>query len=114
MGAACAAPEVKEDEMTIDDFLWRDEIVDKLAAKHSVEAWEVEEVFDNSPHIRFRQRGNRPGEDLYSASAQTNAGRYLIVYFIYKPPHENRPSRQAFIVSARDMTDQERKQHERK
>ena len=99
--------------MTIDDFLWRDKIIDKLAVKHGVEPWEVEEVFDNTPHIRFRQRGNRAGEDLYSASGQTNAGRYLIVYFIYKPPREDRPLRQGFIVSARDMTDQERKRHER-
>jgi len=100
--------------MNIEDFLWRDEIIEKLTVKHGVEPWEVESVFDDNPYIRFRQRGNREGEDLYSAAGQTEAGRYLIVYFIHKLPREDHPFRQAFIVSARDMTNQERKQHERK
>lgn len=100
--------------MTIKDFLWRSEIIEKLAVKHAVEPWEVESVFEDSPNIRFRQRGNREGEDLYSAAGQTDAGRYLIVYFIHKLPREDHPDRQAFIVSARDMTNQERKQYERK
>lgn len=103
--------------MTIRDFLWRSEIIEKLVVKHGVEPWEVESVFEDSedgPTIRFRQRGNREGEDLYSAAGQTDAGRYLIVYFIHKLPREDHPHRQAFIVSARDMTNQERKQHERR
>ena len=100
--------------MRIEEFLWQKEIVEKLNWKHNVETWEVEEIFDSSPRIRFRQRGSRAGEDLYSASGQTDAGRYLIAYFIYKPPREDRPLRQAFVVSARDMTDQERKQYEHK
>jgi len=99
--------------MEIEDFLWNEEVVDKLAVKHGVETWEVEEVFDNGPHIRFRQRGRRAGEDLYAALGQTDAGRYLIVFFIHKPAQAGRPLSQAFIVSARDMADKERKQYER-
>jgi len=99
--------------MTIRDFLWLDEIVDKIAVKHGVETWEVEEIFTDSPHIRFRQQGNRPGEDVYTAMGQTDAGRYLFVVFIYKPPHPDRPFSQALVVSARDMAEKERKQYER-
>lgn len=99
--------------MTIKDFLWRSEVIEKLAVKHGVDQWEVESVFEDDPNIRLRQRGNREGEDLYSAAGQTDAGRYLIVYFIHKLPREGYPLRQAFIVSARDMTDQERKRYER-
>ena len=76
--------------MRIDVYLWNPDIVDKLAVKHNVETWEVEEVFEEAfeeePLIRFREKGRRDGEHLYSALGQTSAGRYLIVYFIYKPP----------------------------
>ena len=43
------------------------------------------------------------GEDLYAALGRTESGRYLIVFFIYKLSGE------AFILSARDMDDKERK-----
>ena len=100
--------------MRIDDFLWLEEIEEKLAVKHGVEAWEVEEVFQNTPRFRFRERGQREGEDLYIALEQTDAGRYLIVLFIHKPLTEDRPLNQALVISARDMTDKERRQYERK
>lgn len=100
--------------MRIDKLRWDDPIIEKLSAKHNVEIWEVEDIFRNIPKFRFKARGHRAGEDLYSASGQTDDGRYLIVYFIYKPPHESRRLREGLIVSARDMTKQERKQYERK
>ncbi len=100
--------------MQIDNLRWDDLIIDKLSAKHNVEVWEVEDIFRNTPKFRFQARGHRTGEDLYSASGRTDDGRYLVVYFIYKPPHENRPLREGLIVSARDMTKQERKQYDRK
>ena len=43
------------------------------------------------------QKGHVPGEDLYAACGQTNSGRYLIIFFIYKPSHKT------LIISARDM-----------
>ncbi len=100
--------------MRIKDFLWLDEIVEKIAVKHDVETWEAEEIFTDSPRIRFRQKGNRPGEDVYTAMGQTDAGRYLFVVFIHKPPSQERPSSQALVVSARDMEEKEKKQYERK
>jgi hypothetical protein len=46
--------------MEIRDFLWFDEIVDKLARKHGVEVSEVEEIFEGGPRLRFVENGNRP------------------------------------------------------
>lgn len=94
--------------MTIDDFLWLPDIVDKLAVKHDVTEQEAEEIFFNQPRYRRVERGHRPGEDVYSAWGQTNAGRYLVVFFISKPANT------ALILSARDMDDKERKRYERK
>jgi uncharacterized DUF497 family protein len=94
--------------MVIDDFLWLPDIVDKLAAKHSVTTEEAEDVFFGRPRFRFVERGHRPGEDVYMAWGQTDAGRYLVVFFI------NKPANTALILSARDMDGKERKRYERK
>lgn len=69
---------------------------------------EVEEVFFNRPQYRFVESGYRSGEDVYSASGQTDAGRYLIVFFIHKPDNT------ALILTARDMDRKERRLYERK
>ena len=89
--------------MQIDEVIWLSEFVEKLARKHDVKTTEVEEVLSNRPNFRFVSKGNRPGEDVYSAMGQTDAGRYLIVYFILKPYHR------ALVVSARDMDRKERR-----
>lgn len=68
----------------------------------------VEEALRNNPKIRFVEKGKRKGEDLYIATGQTDAGRYLWVAFILKM------SKEALVVSARDMTDSERKRHGKK
>ena len=94
--------------MTIEGIIWLRDIVDKLAFKHRVEAREVEEVLENRPKIRFVEKGKRKGEDVYLALGQTDAGRYLAVLFIYKRTKE------ALILSARDMADNERKQYGKK
>jgi uncharacterized DUF497 family protein len=94
--------------MYIDDFIWLPDIIDKLAIKHHVSQGEVEEVFFNRPQYRFVESGYRSGEDVYSASGQTDAGRYLIVFFIHKP------TSMALILSARDMDSKERRRYERK
>ena len=49
------------------------------------------------------------GEDVYAAFGQTLGGRYLSVFFIYKPARMT-----AVIISARDMSDKERKAYGRK
>jgi uncharacterized DUF497 family protein len=94
--------------MNIDGLIWLRDIVDKLAWKHQVEPEEVEEALNNQPKIRFVEKGERKGEDVYMALGQTDAGRYLAILFICKETKE------ALIVSARDMADKERKQYGRK
>ncbi len=94
--------------MYIDDFIWLPDIIDKLAVRHHVTQDEVEDVFFNRPRYRFVESGHRSGEDVYSASGQTDAGRYLIVFFIHKPAN------MALILSGRDMDKKERKRYERK
>jgi uncharacterized DUF497 family protein len=94
--------------MYIDDFIWLPSILDKVEIKHQVSQDEVEEVFFNRPRYRFVELGNQKGEDVYSASGQTEAGRYLIIFFIHKS------SNTALILSARDMVKKERKRYEQK
>ena len=94
--------------MYIDDFIWLPSILDKVESKHQVSQDEVEEVFFNQPRYRFVELGHQKGEDVYSASGQTEAGRYLIIFFIHKS------SNTALILSARDMDKKERRRYERK
>lgn len=94
--------------MKIEGIIWLQEIVDKLASKHHVEPDEVEEVFDNKPKIRFVEKGERKGENVYMALGRTDAGRYMSVLFIYKKTKE------VLILSARDMAAKERRQYGKK
>ena len=94
--------------MYIDDFVWLPDIIEKLAAKHQITQDEVEEVFFNRPRYRLVESGYQEGEDVYAALGQTDAGRYLIVFFIHKPANT------ALILSARDMDEKERRRYERK
>ena len=94
--------------MNIEGIIWLRTVVDKLAFKHHVEIDEVEEVFGSKPKFRFVEKGEREGENVYMALGQTDAGRYLIVLFIYKQTKE------ALILSARDMAEKERKMYGRK
>ena len=89
-------------------MIWLRDIVDKLAFKHHVETDEVEEVLNGKPKFRFVEKGERKGEDVYLALGQTDAGRYLSVLFIYKK------TREALILSARDMARKERRRYGRK
>ena len=91
--------------MRIRGLIWDYEVLEKLAVKHQVYRDEVKEVFDNRPIFRFVEKGHYPGEDVYSASAQTESGRYLTVFFIHKMSGEALP------ISARDMTLKERKKY---
>ena len=93
--------------MRIEGIVWFDEIIEKLEWKHNVQPREVTEVFVNKPEFRFVEKGHRSGENVYAAMGQTYAGRYLIVFFIYKK------DKRAFILSARNMTDRERRKYEK-
>ena len=70
--------------MRIADIIWRPEVIDKLAWKHGVFAEEVDQVLFGQPLFRRLQKGHVPGEHLYAAYGQTESGRYLAVFFIYK------------------------------
>jgi uncharacterized DUF497 family protein len=48
------------------------------------------------------------GEDLYATMSRTAAGRYLIIYFVYKTTKE------ALIISAREMTRKEKRAYAKK
>ena len=94
--------------MRIEGFIWLEDIVEKLVQKHGVQQQEVREVFANLPQFRFVEKGHRPDENVYAALGQTDAGRYLIVFFVYKK------DRRALILSARDMTHAERRKYEQR
>jgi uncharacterized DUF497 family protein len=94
--------------MKIEGFIWLEEILQKLIWKHSVETEDVREIFLNNPKFRFFEKGHRKDENVYAAFGQTDAGRYLICFFVYKK------DKRALILSARDMTDAERKMYGRK
>ncbi|MEW5827398.1 MAG: BrnT family toxin [Chloroflexota bacterium] len=95
--------------MRIDFIVCPDEILDKLSRKHNVTEHEARQVLLNMPRIRFAENGFVDGDDVYVAFGQTFGGRYLSVFFVYKPNNKT-----AIIISARDMSQKERKSYGRK
>lgn len=94
--------------MKIAGIIWLRSVINKLEQKHQVDQVEVEEIFYDRPRFRRIARGDVAGEDLYSAMGQTDTGRYLVVFFIYKR------SREALVISARDMSRKERRRYDKK
>jgi uncharacterized protein len=92
----------------IDNIIWKEDIVRKLLLKHNVEQYEVEEVLTDKPRFNYVAKGYTSGENVYRVLGQTDSGRYLAVFFIYKS------DRSALIISARDMSDSEKKVYGRK
>jgi hypothetical protein len=92
----------------IKGIIWLNSVIGKLGQKHRVDPVEVEDVFRNRPRFRRMERGRVAGEDLYSAMGRTDAGRYLLVFFIYKQ------TREALVISARDMDPEERNRYGKK
>ena len=89
--------------MRITDIVWKNRYVEKLAVKHGVTVDEVEAVLLAKPLVRKVAKGRVRGEDVYSAMGQTDAGRYLIVFFIGKKHG------MALPISGRNMDEQERR-----
>jgi uncharacterized DUF497 family protein len=92
--------------MQLFEVIWKEQFVEKLFVKHGVTTDEVEQVLFSYPHVRKAQKGRVKGEDVYVAYGQTESGRYLVVFFIRK----NQTS--ALPISARDMTESERRYYE--
>lgn len=97
-----------DEGLNVTGFIWLEDIVEKLWRKHRVERREVAEVFGEAPHFRLVEKGHRAGENVYAALGQTDGGRYLIVFFVL------RRDGRAVILSARDMTDSERRRYGRR
>ena len=96
-------------QLLINGFIWREDIIDKLAWKHNVTPDEVEEVFTGNPRFLRIERGRIDGEHLYNALGQTMSGRHLAVFFIYK-----RSDGKALIVTAREMNGKEQRYYARR
>ena len=95
--------------MRIDYIVCPDTIADKIASKHRMTVQEARQVLLSQPRIRFAEKGYTEGEDVYAAFGQTFGGRYLSVFFVFKPKDNT-----AIIISARDMSKKERKAYARK
>jgi len=95
--------------VVVRSILWIEGVVDKLQWKHQVSPREVEEVLLRNPYIVFKEKGRRNvQENVYVAFGTTESGRYLFILFILKVTKE------ALILTARDMTGSERKYYEKK
>lgn len=95
--------------MQIDKIIIPQSIQDKLVSKHQVRVDEARQALLSNPRIRFAEKGHQPGEDVYAAFGRTFSGRYLIVFFVYKPE-----AHAAVIISGRDMTRKEQRQYGKK
>ena len=94
--------------MKIMGVIWLDSVVEKLDRKHAVSRDEVCYVIESNALFRYVENGHRRGENVYAALGQTEAGRYLIVFFIHKPDYR------ILVLTARDMTGPERKRYEKR
>jgi hypothetical protein len=95
--------------MRVDKIVIPVAIQDKLERKHQVQVDEARETLLNNPRIRFAEKGHMSSEDVFAATGQTFGGRYLIIFFVYKPATHT-----AVIISGRDMTKKEKRQYGRK
>ena len=94
--------------MKIKGIVWLDSIVEKINTKHGVSQEEVRQIIKGRAVFRFVEKGYRRGENVYAALGQSGAGRYLIIFFVYKI------DQRILILTARDMTIAERKRYEKK
>jgi len=94
--------------LEIKDLIITPEILDKLIWKHNVTETEIRQVFLDAPKYRFIEKGKFYNEHLYIGLGIADSGRYLAIFFIYKKNGD------ALIVTARDMTEKERKRYAKK
>lgn len=85
-----------------------DNIIDKIDSRHAVQWNEVEEVFLNDPWFVMETEADQYGEPRYVAFGRTEAGRYLMVVFVPMDRDE------AKVITARDMTDSERRRYQQR
>jgi uncharacterized protein len=85
---------------------WPEGVAQHIRQQHNIDPDEVDEVFVSRPHFRCVEESHRVGEKVHAALGQTEAGRYLVVFFTHSQDE------QARILSARDMRRAERKMYE--
>lgn len=95
--------------MQIEFIVCPEHIEDKIESKHGVSCREARQTLLNLPRIRFAEKGYVEGENVYAAFGQSYGGRYLAVFFVYKPANKT-----AIVISAREMSNKERKGYGRK
>ena len=87
-------------------------VEEKLARKHGIEIWEIEEVLYDDPSAFSLKH-----KDLYFVYGQTSAGRYLLVLTRVLRTEEVRDSGIAAgtnvvkIITAREMNQRQRKEY---
>lgn len=79
-------------------FEWDESNLEHIA-RHMVSPDEAEAVLDNAPRVL------RTADGKYLAYGQTDDGRFLLVVYVVRPGPLVR------VITARDMTDGEKKQH---
>jgi uncharacterized DUF497 family protein len=89
--------------MWLKEIIWIERYKSKIETKHNATSDEVEEALNSKALFRRANKGKVKGEDVYVAYGRTQAGRYLFIVFIYKS------SMTGLIISARNMTINERK-----
>jgi len=93
--------------LRIYEVIWKEQFVDKIESRHQIKVKEVEEVLFSNTLFRKAQKGRIKDENLYIAYSQTESGRYLVVFFVYKK------RKAALPISAREMTPSERNYYEK-
>ena len=71
--------------------------IEKIERKHQITANEIRQVFNNYPRFRKLEKCHIINEDVYGAYGQTDAGRYISIFFVYKVNQD------ALTISARNM-----------
>ena len=84
-------------EWRIEGFLWLDWVVEKIVEKHGVDPEEAEEAFFNPPYKVRRVESGK-----YQLFGRSQDGRYLFIVFAWE-------GCQIKVITARDMTDSERR-----
>lgn len=91
--------------MTIHEFIWPEDRVEH-SARHGVTPEEVEEVCFGQPLVRrAKAEGKNP---VYYVLGQTAVGRYLFAVVMRLPDGRGYP------VTARPMTDKEKRRYRRR
>jgi uncharacterized DUF497 family protein len=89
-------------DQRIDGFIWLDWVVDKIIEKHNVSPAQVEEAFFTRPAKLLRAEMGK-----YRLYSRSEDGRYLFIVFVWE-------GRTVKVISARDMTDRERRYYRQK